>query len=163
MLVVKVELHSATTGEISELGRMYIANDGTGTPKRGNYQAAVCKKGSFAVPFPINPKASTAKRASRFARVEDYARESLPIWRLVMRALAGAFPEERSPKVALPPMPKPKTLMGVIDAAAERFAWRASPDTRAELLPGERIDFKGRPPSPCGCTTGCKAWECTNL
>jgi hypothetical protein len=30
MLVVRVELHSAVTGKVTELGRMIVANDGTG-------------------------------------------------------------------------------------------------------------------------------------
>lgn len=40
MLVVKVELHphgDSTPENVTELARMIIANDGTGTPKLGNY------------------------------------------------------------------------------------------------------------------------------
>ena len=38
MIVVKVELHSAITGIVSELARMVIANKGdTSNPKVGNY------------------------------------------------------------------------------------------------------------------------------
>lgn len=37
MLVCKIDLHSAITGQQSNLCTLVIANDGTGTPQRGNY------------------------------------------------------------------------------------------------------------------------------
>ncbi len=37
MIVVRVELHSAITGAVSELGRVLIDNQG-GTQQRGNYR-----------------------------------------------------------------------------------------------------------------------------
>ena len=37
MIIVRVELNSANTGEVTELARMHITNDGTGTPTYGNY------------------------------------------------------------------------------------------------------------------------------
>lgn len=45
MLVVKVELHSSITGEITELARLIIANDGTGDVKKGNYNVYRALKG----------------------------------------------------------------------------------------------------------------------
>jgi hypothetical protein len=44
VIVVKVELHSAITGEVTEIGRMLIANTG-GTKKRGDYTAKVLRLG----------------------------------------------------------------------------------------------------------------------
>lgn len=38
MLVVRVELHHAMTREISEIARMHICNDATGTHLVGNYE-----------------------------------------------------------------------------------------------------------------------------
>ena len=80
MIVVKVELHSAVTGIVSEIGRTILVNDGTGTRSRGNYHVAVMRKGS--------------RQTLRNGRVEDYPRLSYNVWRLVSRALLSAFPEE---------------------------------------------------------------------
>ncbi len=92
MIVVKIELWSARTGEHSELGRMYIANTGDSKdPKRGDYTAFVCRKGSTHVPKPLNPN---GLEPSRTAAVKNYPRLSYNVWRLVMRCLRGAFPEE---------------------------------------------------------------------
>jgi len=38
MLVVKIELHSAVTGEIKTIATGKIVNTGTGTPTLGNYR-----------------------------------------------------------------------------------------------------------------------------
>lgn len=71
---------------------MYIANDATGTKNNCHYDAAVCRKGSQDVPKPLDPKGPAATRTSR---VTDYPRLSYNVWRLVMRTLRGAFPEEK--------------------------------------------------------------------
>ena len=81
MIIVKVELHSAITGTVSELGRAQICNTGGGTAKRGNYLAEVLRKNS--------------KEVLRVGRVDDYPRLSYNMWRLVIRALLSCFPEER--------------------------------------------------------------------
>lgn len=94
MIVVKVELHSAITGRVSELGRMLIGNDGTGAGKRGNYDVRVLRKRMDNVheePFEQWYRAPV----TRAGRVEDYPRQSYNVWRLVARALLSAFPEER--------------------------------------------------------------------
>lgn len=41
MLRIKIELDSAITGEITELGQAVIYNDGSGTRDSGNYHAMV--------------------------------------------------------------------------------------------------------------------------
>lgn len=43
MLLVRVELHSAITGEVTEIARMVIANEGGGTKERANYTGCVAK------------------------------------------------------------------------------------------------------------------------
>lgn len=87
MIVVKIELWSARTGKVSELGRMLIANDGTSkNPKRGNYDAKILRKGSFT-------KSWDSAVTTRESRVEDYPRLSYSVWRLVLRCLKNAFPE----------------------------------------------------------------------
>jgi hypothetical protein len=75
-----------------ELGRMYLANDGTGSAERGNYDVAVCRKGTNSVPRPISPNGPDATRAGR---VESYPRQAYNVWRLIARALRSAFPEEK--------------------------------------------------------------------
>lgn len=90
MIVVKIELWSAVTGKVKEIGRMYIANDGSSdNPKRGDYKVKVCRKGSFDYPGWDDLK------TTREGRVENYPRLSYNVWRLVTRALKACFPEER--------------------------------------------------------------------
>ncbi len=83
MIVVKIELHSAITGEVSEIGRTYIDNVG-GTQDRGDYRVRVCRRGNEAIP----------RNPARMGAVTNYPRLSYNVWRLVIRALRSAFPEE---------------------------------------------------------------------
>lgn len=92
MIVVKVELVSAVTGQTTLLGSAIIANDATSRdPKKGSYDVKVARK----------PDAGDLKRVwarpLRTGRVENYPRLAFNMWRLVIRALAAAFPEERVP------------------------------------------------------------------
>ncbi len=41
MIIIKVELHSAVTRRVTELARMSIVNDGTGTGRYGNYVGTI--------------------------------------------------------------------------------------------------------------------------
>lgn len=87
MIVIKVELHSANSRLITTLMRMHITNDGTiKDPKRGNYIAHLFRKGALTRP----------KNVTRTGYVKDFPRHSYHIGRLVLRALADLFPEERS-------------------------------------------------------------------
>jgi hypothetical protein len=99
MLVVKIEMWPHGRQEAAyEIGRTYIANDGTGDPGRGNYKVAVCRKGSTEVPREIYPegheKASGKPAAARRGEVHDYPRAAYNVWRLIARSLLAAFPEE---------------------------------------------------------------------
>lgn len=89
MLVVKIELWSAATGQTSEIGRMYIRNDGTGARSKGNYDVKVTRKGSFEY------NGWEEIKTVRTGRVEDYPRLSYNVWRLIARLLKSAFPEEK--------------------------------------------------------------------
>lgn len=73
MIVVKIELHSASTGQVSELGRVEIINDGTGTVGRGNYRVRRIGK--------------HRRRLGEEARVENHARKSRTIFNLLRKAL----------------------------------------------------------------------------
>jgi len=101
MIVVKIELWRASKGaraeaEAEEVGRLYIANTG-GTAKRGDYQVAVCRRGSTDPPADLYPEGSRsgAPEATRSGFVLNYPRLSYNVWRLVLRALRSCFPEER--------------------------------------------------------------------
>lgn len=74
-----------------EIGRAYVANVG-GTATRGDYQVAVCRRGSDAVPAPINP---TGPKATRSGEIRSYPRLAYNQWRLQIRALLACFPEEK--------------------------------------------------------------------
>lgn len=98
MIRVKVELcpgGDQSPEAVTEIGRMYVANVG-GNRGRGEYDAAVCRRGTTAVPQPVNPG---GPHATRSGHVSDYPREAYNVWRLISRSLAAAFPEERHPQV----------------------------------------------------------------
>ena len=83
MIVVKIELWSAQTGERREIGRTYISNTG-GTMKLRNYGVAVCRRGSHDL-----------ENQTRSGYVNHFPSQSYNVWRLVIRALLSAFPEEQ--------------------------------------------------------------------
>ena len=89
MLVLKLELHSARTGEIKEIGRTIIANVG-GTNSKGDY---ICKVGRKSDTF---SNKDVWKEPLRTGDVKAYPRLSYNVWRLVIRSLLAAFPEEKA-------------------------------------------------------------------
>ena len=81
MIVVKVELHSAITGKVSELGRMHISNDGKTTkedPNRGTYRVEILRKWSL----------DTVQKETH---VTNWPRKSRTIWELVHKGLDNFF------------------------------------------------------------------------
>jgi hypothetical protein len=110
MLTIKIELWPmGDESTAREIGRMYIANVG-GTDERGDYVAAVCRRGTTDVPRELSEavRAPTATRAAvvtdksadldleraRVGLVSDYPRLAYNVWRLVIRSLRSCFPEE---------------------------------------------------------------------
>jgi hypothetical protein len=86
VLVVRVDLHSAITGKTTEIARMIIANDGTGSPGRGSYWGRAAKgkvEGDQMIPAAIMYE----PRKLRHAEVKEYPRKSLHVWNLVARML----------------------------------------------------------------------------
>ena len=81
MIVVKIELWSARTGKITEIGRMRISNVGVAGKLR-DYAVEIMRRG-------------TTGAVQRTGEVTRYPAESYNVWRLVSRALRSAFPEER--------------------------------------------------------------------
>lgn len=78
MIVVRVELHSAITGKVTEIARMDIANEG-GNQTRGDYGVYVMRG---------RDKETLAKRAvQRTGKVLNHARDAEHVWSLVHKAL----------------------------------------------------------------------------
>jgi hypothetical protein len=75
MIIVRVELLSAVSGKTTELARMEIINDGTGTLSRGTYVGT-----SF---IGRDSAALDRQRPSKRGRVERYPRQALHVWNLV--------------------------------------------------------------------------------
>jgi hypothetical protein len=70
------------------LGRTFIWNKG-GTRERGDYGVAVMQKGEDEPP-------NQGGRGCRSGEVLNYPRLSYNVWRLILRALRSAFPEEKA-------------------------------------------------------------------
>ena len=90
MIVIKLELHSARTGKVTEIGRAIIANVG-GTTKYGDY---TCKVGRQKADGDEYTNKEVWSKPLREGEVVRYPRLSYNVWRLVIRGLRDAFPEE---------------------------------------------------------------------
>lgn len=130
MITVKVELWPLGSEEHArEIGRMYIANVG-GDATRGDYDVAVCRRNTTAVPQPINPE---GPKPTRRGSVVRYPRLAYNMWRLITRALRDAFPEEdRRPAFPAPFDPPAADLERDIEAELEQVT-RERDELRAEL------------------------------
>lgn len=80
MLVLKLELHKFGNGEIVELGRMIIANDGGGDMHTGNYDVRLGRKG-------CQDHRQIYTKPVRQGRVENHKRLAENVWSLVGKAL----------------------------------------------------------------------------
>lgn len=78
MIIVRVELLSAVSGQTTELARMHICNEG-GDHQRGDYGIETLRG---------RDKAALDKRSvQRRGKVLSYPRLSIHVWHLVARAL----------------------------------------------------------------------------
>ncbi|KIZ39056.1 MULTISPECIES: hypothetical protein [Rhodopseudomonas] len=88
MIVVRVELHSAISGKVTEIARMLICNIG-GTNRRGNYQVETLRG--------RDKEALDRRSVNRKAVVTNYPRLDLHVWHLVARALLNmSYADEKS-------------------------------------------------------------------
>lgn len=80
MLIVRVELHSAVTGQVSEIARLEIVNDGFSMDTaKGNYDVRTLRG---------RGKGDLDKHViQRAGRIEDWPRLSKHVWSLVAKAL----------------------------------------------------------------------------
>lgn len=93
MIVVKLEMWPlGNEARAYELGRTYIRNVGTNLdhPKKGNYEVKVCRKGKTEF------KGWRQIKATRTGQVDNWPRLTRNVWRLILRCLMSAFPEEKS-------------------------------------------------------------------
>ena len=81
MLVVKVELHSAVTGEVKLLQQAIISNDGTSLlPDVGNYEVRLGHEGEDNIKEVWeNPRLE--------GKVDNYLRMEEDVWSLVRKAI----------------------------------------------------------------------------
>jgi hypothetical protein len=87
MIVVKVELHSAKTGEVTRLNTVIISNDGKDADcgkKQFNYRTRSFRKG--ATPEAV-PGAVMIDGQLRSGKIKKHSRESAPVLNLVLKAL----------------------------------------------------------------------------
>lgn len=77
MIIVKIELHSARTGKVTQLGEMHLSNDGKTVKenhRRATYRVELLKKPDF-------------KKTFKGTVVENWARLDKSVWQLVHKAL----------------------------------------------------------------------------
>ena len=79
MILVRVELHSALTGRVTELARMIIVNDGAGSRTVGNYVGTSYRGRS---------REQLDKGVTLHnGKVAGFPRQRLHVWNLVARML----------------------------------------------------------------------------
>lgn len=76
MLVVKIELHSAVTGEIKTIATGKIVNTGAGTPTQGSYRVEL---------------RDALGRPWKTGTVEGFPRKRFLAWDLLTRALCNVL------------------------------------------------------------------------
>lgn len=84
MIVVKIELHSARTHKVTQLGELHLSNDDKASrenPRRGTYRVELFRK----------PKFTSVLKGTV---VEDWPRLDKPIWQLLQKALNQLYPND---------------------------------------------------------------------
>jgi hypothetical protein len=84
MIIVRVELHSAITGERTEIARAVIDNIG-GTEEHGEYRA----RSLFGRSGQALDASWRCRRFTREGRVHNHPRKRAHVWVLVARALVA--------------------------------------------------------------------------
>lgn len=81
MIIVKVELHSAITGKMTELARMHIINDGTGNFNKRNYILKSFRGRS--------KEQLDQQTVMKEGTLTNYPSERFHVWNLICFALAA--------------------------------------------------------------------------
>jgi hypothetical protein len=87
MLIVKIELHSAVSGEIKTVATGKIVNTGTGSPTQGNYRIEL---------------RDAAGRLWKTGHIEGFPRKRLLAWDLLYRVLKKLIGDRDSTLVLSP-------------------------------------------------------------
>lgn len=83
MIVIKIELHSARTGQVTQLGLMHVSNDGKQkNPRQGNYRVELFRKPKF-------------EGLVKTTFIENWPRLDKPVWMLLQKALNQLYPEDK--------------------------------------------------------------------
>ena len=80
MLVIRIELHSAVTGQVTSIAIGKIVNTGTGSSTQGNYRIEL---------------RDAAGRVWKRGHIEGFPRKRLLAWDLFYRALEKLVGERR--------------------------------------------------------------------
>lgn len=86
MIVVRVELYGAVSGQVSELARAVIYNTGEGSADRGDYRCYTIHGRSREA---LDRNTPPGGRHAREGAVKDYPRQALHVWNLIARALSS--------------------------------------------------------------------------
>ena len=79
MIVIKIELHSAVTRKVTQLGEAYITNDGVWHENDCcDYHFKIMRKPKF-------------KSVTKLARVERWPRSRRTVWQLLQKCLNQAY------------------------------------------------------------------------
>lgn len=90
MIVVKIELHSAITRQMTEIARAVIYNDGTGTDNRGNYGAFSCRgRSKEALHNHMSNVLGQEATGVHEGQVKNHDRNGLHVLHLVAKALTA--------------------------------------------------------------------------
>lgn len=93
MIIVRVELWSAVSGEKSELARMEICNDGTSEGRLRNYMGRTL--------FGRSTAQLDQRKTQRDGVVKDWPSEAVHVWNLVATMLATmGYGDKRSTQPA---------------------------------------------------------------
>ena len=81
MLIVKIELHSAVTGQVTTIATGKIVNTGTGSPTQGNYRIEL---------------QDAAGRQWKTGHIEGFPRKRLLAWDLLVSRLGKTCRKSKS-------------------------------------------------------------------
>lgn len=88
MIIVKIELHSARTGQVTQLGEMRLSNNNQTSrekPTHGSYRVEVFRKPKF-------DKVTRDTEVEDSTLIEEWPRKSKVVWQLIQKALNQLYP-----------------------------------------------------------------------
>ena len=86
MIVIRIELHSAITGKVTEIGSAIIVNKGDRSGLRHNYKFMIARKNRS-----IMDVLRGESKPTRSCDIENWPRASKTVWQLLQRCLNEAY------------------------------------------------------------------------